>query len=233
MGRNNDRYHTIFLDVGGTLLRANPSIGAIYSEVAAKHGIEVEAKVIEHNMRSEYFSRKGKERDKKGDDNHTLSAEKAKEFWHRLVRIGLGEAADTPNFDTFFEDVFEEFASAKRYRYFSEVEEALSGLEKAGHRIGIISNWDTRLRRVLNEMDQAKRFETIIISGEVGAEKPDPAIYDKAREMAGATNGERLLQVGDSRRDDYDGAIAAGFEARLLNRMAGDTLLTVLEDLFE
>lgn len=227
-------YHTLFFDVGGTLLRTNPSVGAIYAEVAARHGIEVDAKEIENRMRNSFFQHRFGERDKRIETaDHTLSLDSAYRFWYELVRTGLGPAADVPQYDVFFEDVFEEFARARRYRFFSDVEPVLSSLERMGCRLGIISNWDARLRRILREMDVEKRFEVIVISGEVGAEKPDARIYHTAREMAGAGPDAPLIQIGDSRRDDVDGAKAAGFDARFLNRAGGDTLTSVLSDLID
>lgn len=227
-------YHTIFFDVGGTLLRTNPSVGAIYSEVAARHGIDVDPQEIENRMRSSFFQQRFGERDKRiSTADHTLSLESAYKFWYELVRNGLGPAADVPQYDEFFDDVFEEFARAHRYRFFSDAEAVLGSLERMGCRLGIISNWDVRLRRILREMDIEKRFDVIVISGEVGAEKPSAEIYHKAREMAGAAPDDRLIQIGDSRRDDVDGARAAGFDARFLNRADGETLTSVLADLID
>lgn len=233
MPNSNQRYHTIFLDVGGTLLRAHPSVGAIYAEVARRHDIHLDAKVVEKRMREHFFVHKGSERDKHFTQPHTLSPEVARDFWRELVRVGLGPDADTPRFDPFFEDVFNEFACGDRYCYFPEVERVLARLESAGYRLGLISNWDDRLRRICTEMKLHERFDPIVISAEVGSEKPHREIFDAARDLCGAGPGDLLLQVGDSRRDDYEGAIAAGFHARLVNRMAGETLETALHDLLE
>lgn len=225
-------YHTIFFDVGGTLLRTHPSVGEIYAEIARRHGIEVDGIEVGNRMRRNFFEERDGNRDKRLETaDHSLSLESSRRFWYGLVKAGLGPAGDVPQFDAYFDDVFEEFGRAHRYRFFADVEPVLGSLEKMGCRLGIISNWDTRLRRVLEEMDVARRFKVIVISGEVGCEKPDPAIYSIAREMAGARPHDPLLQIGDSRRDDVLGAQAAGFEGRFLNRIAGDTLTSVLADL--
>lgn len=227
-------YHTIFFDVGGTLLRAHPSVGAVYAEIARRHDIHVDPKEVENRMRKTFFETRDGNREKKLETvDHTLSLDSARRFWHGLVKAGLGPAGDVPQFDAYFDDVFEEFARAGRYRFFADAEPVLSSLEKMGCRLGIISNWDLRLRRVLEEMGIDKRFRTIVISGEVGCEKPDPAIYEIARSMAGAGPHDRLIQIGDSPRDDVAGARAAGFDARFVNRVAGETLTSVLADLLD
>ncbi len=231
MTSNGRDIHTIFLDVGGTLLRAEPSVGAVYAEVAARHGIEVDSSEVERNVRRIFWEKLERRRKYAMTSPQSGTLDAAKDFWREVVRSGLGEAADHPGFETYFDDVFEEFAHARRYRFFDETQEVLERLRTAGYRLGIISNWDTRLRQVLEELNVTGLFETIVISGEVGCEKPSGEIYDIARRKAGATGGERLMQVGDNRQDDYEGALAAGFEARHLNRPAGDTLLTVFEDL--
>jgi HAD superfamily hydrolase (TIGR01549 family) len=54
-----------------------------------------------------------------------------------------------------------------------------------------------------------------VLSFEMGAAKPSPAMYEAARARLGVEG--RMLMVGDSRRCDHDGARAAGFDAVLLS----------------
>ncbi len=224
-----EKYAAIFFDVGGTLLRANPSIGAVYAEVAARYQIDVQAEAVERAARRWFH--KMREEELAEGTQHTTSLERARRWWRRLVRLSFGAAADTPRFDDFFEAVFDEFARPERYRTFPEVPATLAGLRAAGYRLGIISNWDARLRPILEGLGLAEAFDPILISGEVGVEKPDRAIYELARQRLGARDGAPLLQVGDHPRDDVAAARAAGFEGRLVNRSAGQTLATTLADL--
>ena len=50
-----------------------------------------------------------------------------------------------------------------------------------------------------------------------GVAKPDPAIFERALARAGVAPHE-ALHVGDSLREDYHGARAAGLSALLLER---------------
>ena len=225
-------YHTIFFDVGGTLLTANPSIGAVYAEVGDRFDLGLDHAEVEKAVRRSF--RLMRERDlASGATPHTISLERAKEWWRVVVRESVGPAGDSPRFEDYFQAVFDEFARAERYRFFPEVERVFDGLERAGYRLGIISNWDVRLRPVLDGLGATRRFRTIVISGEVGVEKPDPRIYEIARSKAGAAPGDPLLLIGDNKTDDYDGARAAGFDARLVDRPSGQTLETQLRDLID
>lgn len=224
------RHHTIFFDVGGTLLKARPSVGSIYAEIAAEHGIVVDPRDVERAARRVFGRNKARER-AAGRSPHTIALGPAREFWREVVRESFGPAGLAPRFDEFFARVFDEFALPARYEPFPEVERVLARLRAAGRRVGVLSNWDARLRPVLAGLEFCAGFDPVIISAEAGAEKPDPRIFEIARAAAGAGPGDRLLHVGDSHEDDYLGATAAGFEARLVRRDLGQTLEDALADL--
>jgi putative hydrolase of the HAD superfamily len=58
-------------------------------------------------------------------------------------------------------------------------------------------------------------FGAAVFSQDVGAEKPDPAIYLAAQK---ALPGDRYIMVGDSLTNDVTGAQAAGWSGVWLNR---------------
>jgi putative hydrolase of the HAD superfamily len=64
-------------------------------------------------------------------------------------------------------------------------------------------------RRELDELGVAERVDAIILSAEVGARKPEPAIFERALEELGVSAGAALF-VGDRLVDDVQGAAAAG-----------------------
>lgn len=232
MNYRTEPYHTIFFDVGGTLLHPHPSVGEVYAEVAERYDIRMDAAGIEAAARRKF--REVRERDsRRGAPAYTVSLALARGWWREIVRASFGAAAGHPRFEAFFQAVFDEFALAERYRMFPEVAPLLDRLAADGHRLGIISNWDARLGPILEGIGLAHRFETIIISGEVGCEKPDTRIYDIARRECGAPPGARLLQIGDSEADDVNGAHAGGFEGRLVRRDRGETLTDTLADLLD
>jgi putative hydrolase of the HAD superfamily len=80
-------------------------------------------------------------------------------------------------------------------------------------RLAIVANtWPepARLvRRELEELRVAERVDRVVLSGEVGIRKPDPAIFERALAALGIDPLEALF-VGDRLRDDVAGAAAVG-----------------------
>jgi putative hydrolase of the HAD superfamily len=100
---------------------------------------------------------------------------------------------------------------------FDGVAEALADLRLRGYRLGIITNWDPSARRLLAARDLDGFFEQVIVSCEVGCEKPDRRIFDLAAAAAGVRPAE-CLYVGDNYYVDTVGARAAGMESVVVNR---------------
>lgn len=60
----------------------------------------------------------------------------------------------------------------------------------------------------------------VVISGEVGAAKPDPAIFDHALERAGRPARETVLMVGDNLVSDIAGGAGSGLDTCWYNPVA-------------
>lgn len=93
----------------------------------------------------------------------------------------------------------------------------LDTLAARGLPLAIVSNWDSQLPRLLELRGLAPYFRTVSVSAIEETGKPGAEIFRRTCERLGVAAGE-ALHVGDSLRDDYDGARAAGLRALLLDR---------------
>src|SRR5262249_31362134 len=118
---------------------------------------------------------------------------------------------------TFFSDLYDRFAQADTWRVFDDVLPALELLKSRGLKVGIISNWDERLRPLIRRLNLDIYVQTIVISCEAGACKPSPAIFQQAARELDLQPSE-ILHIGDSPALDVVGATAAGLQALLLSR---------------
>ena len=93
---------------------------------------------------------------------------------------------------------------------------ALARARAAGVRAAVVSNSNGTVRTILEGLGLTRGLDFVIDSGEVGVEKPDPAIFRLALERAGVAPAEAVY-VGDLYSVDVRGARAAGVEAILVD----------------
>jgi putative hydrolase of the HAD superfamily len=100
---------------------------------------------------------------------------------------------------------------------------------KQNKTIGLVSNFDhpPHVRDILADYKLESFFDTIIISGDVGIKKPNPAIFSFALEQTGLSKNE-VIYVGDT-NEDVAGAMAAGIRPIFLARPVQGTDNTALD----
>ena len=118
-------------------------------------------------------------------------------------------------FDDYFEEVFEAFGHAEHWEVRPELRPVLQTLKEQQYELGIISNFDTRLFQILKELSLSIYFDTITISSLVQAVKPSHEIFQYALDEH-AIEPYEALHVGDSIREDWEGATKSGLKAVLL-----------------
>ncbi len=107
------------------------------------------------------------------------------------------------------------------------------------HHLGIITNGVPEWQKSkLQHHDLLELFETVVVSYEAGAHKPDPAPFEMAKARVDA---DTYVMVGDDYEADIEAAREAGFIPVYLDREAvaptqvrdPGTLWTVLDSLSE
>ena len=102
---------------------------------------------------------------------------------------------------------------------YQDVLPTLNQLQRTDVKMGIISNWDTPLHAMVEELGLAPYFDVIVASHDqrVRSAKPDTAIFEYALNAVGVL-AEKAVHVGDSFEADIMGADSAGIRAILLDR---------------
>lgn len=94
--------------------------------------------------------------------------------------------------------------------------------QKTNIKIGIISNFDPRLKIVVEQM-QLPKFDFILASYEVGVAKPSRLIFSKAHEMSSTqVHGNESLHIGNTPTLDYIAARSAGWNSVLITNNTDD-----------
>ncbi len=206
-------HRVIFFDAAGTLFHLPKGVGYHYSLVGQRLGLPLDATAVDSAFAAawkEMPARPATGRPRVDDD---------KEWWRLLVERVFDQCApDTKAMDreTYFEVVYAHFAEAGVWELFPEVVDVLEKLH-ARSRLAVISNFDGRLRVILEQLGISRYFSSIVISSEVGADKPDPLIFERALELNNVAANE-ALHVGDDPVRDWQGAAAANISIFKLDR---------------
>ncbi len=212
----------VSLDAGNTLLHCRPTPPEIYAAHLSRHGRPVTPEEAAAVFRRVWA---GMQREvEPGRDRYGAFPGGERGWWLEFVRRVVRELEHDAAVEPLFEALYAAFTDPAIWHLYPDVEPALDELGRRGLQLLVVSNWDRRLPALLERLGIAHRFRRIVVSALEGVEKPSPEIFRRAAAAVG-TAPEELLHVGDSPREDYAGARAAGCRAVLLDReglFAGD-----------
>ena len=202
----------VVFDVVGTLLLPREAVGECYARLAREHGVELSSARLD-----DAFARVFAAAEPNVHPGTTLAiaAERERDWWRERVRETFRAAdgmARFDDFDAFFGRVWSHYAEAGAWRVRPGVERGLDALAARGLRLGVLSNFDQRLRGLLHALGLHERFEVVTLPGDAGAAKPDGAIFDVCLKRFGLA-APRVLYVGDRAVEDVAAARTAGLHA--------------------
>lgn len=101
---------------------------------------------------------------------------------------------------------------------FPDALDTLDALRAGGYRLALVTNGSADTQRAkIERWGLEARFEAIVVEGEFGRGKPDPAVFAQALQGVGAAPQEAWM-VGDNLYADIGGARAAGVHAVWIHR---------------
>jgi putative hydrolase of the HAD superfamily len=212
-----NRVKVVFFDAAGTLFHVRGSVGDVYLRHAERYGVKRSPDKV--NALNAAFARAFKDAPPPifavSDPAEIKRCERL--WWFDIVhnvfyRVGMFEG-----FDDYFDEVFQAFAGSDHWALYPDTLRTLKELKDAGVELGVVSNFDTRLFGLLRGVGLADLFDTVTISSLAHSAKPAPQIFRQAVEKH-AVDPNEAVHIGDSLRDDVEGAIAAGLDAVWLNR---------------
>jgi putative hydrolase of the HAD superfamily len=195
----------ILFDAAGTLFFLTKTVGDHYAYVGREVGLNLEAQQLDQAFHSAWQrmpQRPAIDGPRENDD---------KNWWRELVgRVFDQVAPSLTEFDrdNFFEVAYQHFAEPGVWELYPDVLEVLEQL-RARFELAVISNFDSRLRFILQHLGISKYFVHVFISSELGADKPDPEIFCRAITIMNL-KGDEVLHVGDDPERDWKAATAAG-----------------------
>jgi putative hydrolase of the HAD superfamily len=138
--------------------------------------------------------------------------------YERFFAAELGVKVDHEKFAKDCREIFHEAThDVGNWTAYPDAVPTLEALRARGFKLGMISNASDLARKVLRNLDMERRFDFVVISSEVGVNKPSPEIFHLALRQA-KIHPHRAVYVGDRLNIDVKGARRAGMQAVLLDR---------------
>ena len=206
------RLRAVFLDIGDTVMRPNPSWEGVYSIAFREFGVEVEVGELHAALRRAYHHggwgmEGGFEPTEETSFQRTVTIDAA-----AIAELGLD-----PMPEAFYRRLAELFMVTSHWHVFPDAYPALAALRERGLTIGAVSNWVWNLPELLHSLDLVRHFDFIAASARIGFEKPHPRIFEWALEQAKLEPSE-VLHVGDHVDADVLGARGVGIDGILIDR---------------
>ena len=209
MSQSPPAIRAVFLDIGDTIMRPNPSWEAVYAIAFGEFGVEVEIDDLHAALRRAYHH---------GGWGMEGGFEPTEETsFHRTVAIDAAAIAElglAPMPEAFFRRLAELFMVTSHWHVFPDAYPALNALRERGLTIGAVSNWVWNLPELLHSLDLVRHFDFIAASARIGFEKPHPRIFEWALGAGRRPIPPRCIHVGDHVDADVEGAGAVGIDWR-------------------
>jgi putative hydrolase of the HAD superfamily len=212
------RTKAVFFDAAGTLIKPARRVGESYAAIAAKYGKSVTAAELFERFRICFDA--APPLAFPGVASGEITALE-RQWWKRLVAQVFEPWGEFNDFDEYFDELFRYFGQADAWLLYPEAAETLDALKQRGLRLAVISNFDSRLLRIIEGLNVGASFAQIFVSSAVGYAKPQPEIFNFALARLGLPAAQ-ALHVGDSEINDLQGARSAGVRALLIDRDMAD-----------
>lgn len=221
----------VFFDAAGTLFDLRQSPGSLYLKHALRHGFQpINRESVEKDLNHRFIweFRKSPPLSFPGEKTSELP-DLERKWWYRIIRGVFEGQGRFPHIDQFFDEIYHFFGTAEPWALEQGCRETLHYLRDSSYQMGVISNFDSRLFGLLEELGISGYFQSVTISSQAPAAKPDARIFQTAVRQMGS-DGRRCLHVGDRVVDDLEGAQSAGVHALLYDphrRCPDESLLRV------
>jgi REG-2-like HAD superfamily hydrolase len=203
----------VFLDIGDTVMRPNPSWEHVYAMAFEEYGVAVDIDELHAALRAAYHHggwgmESGFEPTEETSFQRTVAIDAA-----AIAELGL-----QPMPEAFYRRLSELFMVTSHWHIFPDAYPVLGALQERKLVVGAVSNWVWNLPELLHALDLVRHFDFIAASARIGFEKPHPRIFEWALHKADVAPAS-VIHVGDHVDADVEGARNVGISPVLIDRV--------------
>lgn len=200
----------IVFDAVGTLIQACPPVAVAYAQQASRFGVHELEAVIRARFGQIFAEQDALDQ---RDGNRTSEA-RERERWRAIVAHVFPEVGDPQGL---YAALWSYFGEPSSWALFDDVAPLWSHLPQRGMRLALASNFDSRLHAICRGLPPLDTGLEVFVSSELGVRKPGPEFFAQIAAQLELDPGA-ILMVGDDLTNDYQGALAAGWQSVLIDR---------------
>lgn len=214
--RNLSRFKLVTFDITETLLKFSKPPAIQYKETAETFGIGS----IDEKKALGAFKRCFKDLSRQYPNYGYNTSIDWREWWRRLVvnilTMSSTEKIDPMTLNQIAMTLIDQYETSLCWEKYTKADELVTKMQHVGKCVGVISNFDPRLRYLLKNMNFPE-FEFVLTSYEAGVLKPHKDIFDAALRLSKVgVKPEEALHIGNKYEADCKGALDAGWSGVLI-----------------
>ncbi|WP_017852195.1 HAD-IA family hydrolase [Leptospira interrogans serovar Szwajizak] len=188
----------LFLDVGDTILHLKKSAGETYLEILLQAGLQEKENAGEIYKRAftESWQKMQKNSPPEHRDKYQFHPGGTPGWWKELLEDFLKRVPDQVSIEKAFPIIYHKFADPELWTLDPGFWKLKDYCKEENWGLGAISNWDHRLRTLLEAKGILEYLNPLIVSAEFGYEKPSSKIFEEAMRLVGLS-GDCLVYCGD------------------------------------
>src|SRR5271170_1869281 len=157
---------SIFFDAAGTLFEPREPVGETYARIARGYGVVTTGAAVGEAFRHA-FRESGGLAFGPGHSSEELRRLE-REWWRSIVAASFSHLGTFNDFEAYFDSLFAYFADPASWVADPNAAPLLGEIKARDCQLGVISNFDYRLYRILDGLGLASFFDSITISSEAG-----------------------------------------------------------------
>ncbi|XP_029005753.1 haloacid dehalogenase-like hydrolase domain-containing protein 3 [Betta splendens] len=204
----------VLWDVKDTLLKVRLSVGEQYCKEAVKMDLTISPVEVNAAFRQAY------QHYSSTYPNYGLAQGlHGQSWWMGVVRDTFARCRvqDPALLNKMAENLYHNFSNSENWEVFPDSEKALKSCSSLGLKLGVVSNFDSRLEGILRVCGLLSHFSFLVTSEEAGVAKPTPAIFLQALQKCGVPAAS-VAHIGDHYVNDYLTSRSVGIHGFLLDR---------------
>ncbi|KAG9277130.1 haloacid dehalogenase-like hydrolase domain-containing protein 3 [Astyanax mexicanus] len=204
----------VLWDVKDTLLKVRRSVGEQYCTEAERAGLKLKSKQVEAAFREAY-----RQSSLLYPNYGIAQGMNGQVWWTGVVKSTFAQCGvqDPVLLDTLAKNLYQNFCGPDNWEVFPDSNSTLKSCTALGMKLGVVSNFDSRLEGVLRGCGLLTHFSFLLTSEGAGVSKPDVKIFTQALKKCGVP-ANNVAHVGDHYVNDYLTSRSLGIRGFLLDR---------------